>query len=147
MPLPVLRRKDLAHAPRFQLWTDALTFRQMATEAPNNYLRSMCVRNAVISACTALEMGCCDALGIPEINRFKDDVNAALGQAGKTAIDFGSGPWQRILKIRDSRHEYAHSGVSISDRFPPVSVAEDAVAKIRESIRDIYTRLGKHVPA
>ena len=118
MPLPVLRFKDLAHAPRFQLWTDALTFRQMATEAPNNYLKSMCVRNAVISACTALEMGCCDALAIPEINRFTEDVNAAFRQAGKTAIDFGSGLWQRILKIRDSRHEYAHSGVSISDRFP-----------------------------
>ncbi len=70
MPLPVLRFKDLAHAPRFQLWTDALTFRQMALEAPNNYLRSMCVRNALISACTALEMACCDAPGIAEINRF-----------------------------------------------------------------------------
>jgi hypothetical protein len=147
MPLPVLRFKDLAHAPRFQLWTDALTFRQMATEAPNNYLKSMCVRNAVISACTALEMGCCDALAIPEINRFKEDVNAALRQARKTAIDFGSGLWQRILKIRDSRHEYAHSGVSISDRFPSVSVAEDAIAKIREAIRDIYIRAGKQIPA
>ena len=50
------------------------------------------------------------------------------------------------MKIRDSRHEYAHSGVSISDRFPPVSVAEDAVAKIREAIRDIYTRSGKQIP-
>jgi hypothetical protein len=119
----------------------------MATEAPNNYLRSMCVRNAVISACTALEMGCCDALAIPEINRFKEDVNAALRQARKTAIDFGSGLWQRILKIRDSRHEYAHSGVSISDRFPSLSVAEDAIAKLREAIRDIYVRAGKQIPA
>jgi hypothetical protein len=115
----------------------------MATEAPNNYLRSMCVRNAVISACTALEMSCCDALAIPEINRFKEDLNAALRQTGKTAIDFGSGLWQHVLQIRDSRHEYAHSGVSISDRFPSVSVAEDAIAKIREAIRDIYTKLGK----
>ena len=59
----------------------------------------------------------------------------------------GSGLWQRILEIRDSRHEYAHSGVSISDRFPSVSVAEGAIAKIWEAIRDIYTRAGKQIPA
>jgi len=35
------------------------------------------------------EMACCDALAIPEINRFKKDVNTAFRQAGKTAIDFG----------------------------------------------------------
>jgi hypothetical protein len=51
------------------------------------------------------------------------------------------------LEIRDSRHEYAHSGVSISDRFPSLSVAEDTIAKIREAIRDIYTKLGKQTPA
>ena len=94
-----------------------------------------------------LEIGCCDALAIPEINRFKEDVNAGFRQAGKTAIDFGSGLWQRILEIRDSRHEYAHSGVSVSDRFPSVSVAENAIAKIREAIRDICTRAGKQIPA
>jgi hypothetical protein len=45
MALPVLRSKDFVHQPRFQLWTDALCFREMAKQAPNNYLRSMCVRN------------------------------------------------------------------------------------------------------
>ena len=75
------------------------------------------------------------------INRFKEDVHTAFRQAGKTANDFGSGLWQCILEIRDSRNEYAHSGVSISDRFPSVSVAEDAIAKSREAIRDIYTKL------
>jgi hypothetical protein len=107
MPLPVLRFKDLAHAPRFQLWTDALTFRQMATEAPNNYLRSMCVRNAVISACTALEMGCCDALAIPEINRFKEDVNTAFRQAGKRqstlALDSGNAFWRFAILAMNTR--------------------------------------------
>jgi hypothetical protein len=91
MPLPVLRSKDFAHQSRFQLWTDALTFRQMANEAPNNYLRSMSVRNALNSAWTTLEMACCDALGLPEINRFKEGLKKAIEQAGKTPIDFGSG--------------------------------------------------------
>ncbi len=50
------------------------------------------------------------------------------------AIDFGSGPWQRILEIRDSRNDYAHSGVSIANRFPTLSIAENAIAKIREAI-------------
>jgi hypothetical protein len=61
--------------------------------------------------------------------------------------DFGCGLWQCILEIRDSRNEYAHSGVTISDRFPSASVAEDAIAKSREAIRDIYTKLGKQTTA
>jgi hypothetical protein len=38
-------------------------------------------------------------------------------------------------------------GVSISDRFPSVSVAEDAIAKSREAIRDIHKKLGKQTTA
>jgi hypothetical protein len=45
------------------------------------------------------EMARCDALAIPEINRFKEDVNTAFRQTGKTAIDFGSGLWQRIWRF------------------------------------------------
>jgi hypothetical protein len=92
-------------------------------------------------------MASCDALAIPEINRFKEDVNTTFRQAGKAAIDFGSGLRQRILEIRDSRNDYAYSGVSIANRFPTLSVAENAIAKIREAIRDIYTKLGKQTPA
>jgi len=69
MPLPVLRSKDFVHQARYQLWTDALCFREMAKQAPNNYLRSMCVRNAVLAACTTLEMACCDSLGVPRLPR------------------------------------------------------------------------------
>jgi hypothetical protein len=45
----------------------------MAKEAANNYLSSMCVRKAILSAWTTLEMACCDALGIKKLERdFKD---------------------------------------------------------------------------
>jgi hypothetical protein len=119
----------------------------MAIEAPNHYLRSMCVRNAVISACTTLEMACSDALGVTLSNRFKDDVKAGLLKAGKPPIDFGSGLWQDIMTIRDVRGRYAHAGVTVLDRFPPVQIADHAIANIREAIRDIYQRIGKQIPA
>ena len=95
MPRAVLRFKDISHAPRFQLWTDALTFLQMAKEAPNNYLGSMCVRNAVLSAWTTLEMACCDALGIQELKSdFKRSLDDEFAAKGLTLLDFGSGLWQ-----------------------------------------------------
>ena len=84
-----------------------------------------------------MEMACCDALGLPEINRFKNDLKRAIEQAGKTPIDFGSGLWQTILNIKDRRDEYTHIGGRVLDRFPPVSVAEEAIGKIREAIHDI----------
>ena len=39
------------------------------------------------------------------------------------------------------------SCVDISDRFPPVSIAEEAIKTIREAIHDIYERMGKQSPA
>jgi hypothetical protein len=43
-------KKGLQHAPRFQLWPDAICFREMAKQAPNTYLSNMCVRNAILLA-------------------------------------------------------------------------------------------------
>lgn len=149
MALPVLRGPDFAHATRYQIWTDALCFRQMAKQAPNKYLESMCVRNAVLSAWTALEMACCDALGVKRFKGrdFKRDLNKELQARGKPTIDFGSGVWGRLsCKLMKGRNEYAHSGVQLADRFPPVSHADDAIAWVREAIRDIYRRMDKTPP-
>jgi hypothetical protein len=103
----------------------------------------MCVRNVVLSAWTTLEMACCDALGLPEINRFKDDLKTAIQQAGKTPTDFGSWLWKRILEIRDLRNDYTHMVKRIANRFPQALVAEEAIEKIREAIHDIYGKIGK----
>jgi hypothetical protein len=148
MPLPVLRFKDLAHQSRFQLWTDALTFRQMAKEASNNYLRSMSVRNAVLSAWTTLEMACCDAIGIEKLgNDFRRSLDEEFDKKAMAPLDFGSGIWNQInSSIKGYRKLYTHFGVSITDRFPPVSVAEEAIKTIREAIYDIYGRMGKTAP-
>jgi hypothetical protein len=149
MPLPVLRSKDFAHQSRFQLWTDALTFRQMAREAANNYLRSMSVRNAVLSAWTALEMACCDALSILKLgNDFRRSLDEEFDKKSIPRLDFGSGIWSEInSKIKTYRKLYTHFGVSIADRFPPVSVAEESIEKIRKAVHDIYGKMGKQSPA
>ena len=149
MPLSLLRAKDVQHAPRFQLWTDALCFREMAKQAPNAYLQSMCVRNAVLSAWTTLEMACCDALGIAELKLdLKQSLNQEFDNKGIPRLAFGSGLWQHINStVKEHRKTFTHYGVKLSDRFPQVPIAEDAIAKIREAIHDLYSRLGTQAPA
>lgn len=148
MPLTVLRAKDFEHAPRFQLWTDALCFREMAKEAPNNYLRSMSVRNAVLSAWTTLEMACCDALGIEKLgNDFRRSLDEEFDKKSIPRLDFGSGIWGEMNStVKGYRKLYSHFGVSLPDRFPPVSIAENAIEKIREAIQDIYGMMSKSYP-
>jgi hypothetical protein len=148
MPLSVLRAKDIADAPRFQLWTDALCFREMAKQAANNYLRSMCVRNAILSVWTTLEMACCDALGIEKLELdFARSLNSEFDKRQIPRLDFGSGLWQEINdKIKGYRKRFTHEGVTLSDRFPSASLADEAIAKIREAIRDIYAPVGNGPP-
>lgn len=149
MPHPVLRSPDFVHLPRYQIWTDALCLRDMARRAPNKYLQSMCVRNAVLSSWTTLEMACRDALSVEGFRGrdFKRDLNDELRAQGRPKMDFGTGVWG-LLSSRTLKHrtEYAHAGVRLSDRFPPVSHAETAIAWVREAIHDIYARAGKISP-
>jgi hypothetical protein len=148
MPLPVLRQKYFVHQPRYQSWTDALCFREMAKQAPNNYLRSMCVRNAVLAAWTTLEIACCNALGIQKPgNDFRRSLDEEFDKRGISRLNFGSGLSGKISsKTKDARKIYAHYGVKLSDRFPQVSIAEDAIQTIREAIHDIYGRMGRQSP-
>jgi hypothetical protein len=121
----------------------------MAKKASNSYLKSMCVRNAVLSAWTTLEMACCDALGINKLSSdFRQSLDDQFDKKGIARLDFGSGVWGKIAsKIKDARKLYAHRGVKLSDRFPPISVAVDAIQTIRDAIQDIYGRVGKASPA
>jgi hypothetical protein len=45
------------------------------------------------------------------------------------------------------RKIFIHFGIKLSDRFPPVSLAEEVITKVRGAIRDIYARLGKESPS
>lgn len=149
MALPVLRAPDFTHIPRYQIWTDALCLREMAKQAPSNYIQSMCVRNAVLSAWTTLEMACRDALGVARFKGrdFKRDLNKEIQAQGKQAVDFGSGIWGLLSsKTLKHRTDYAHTGVRLTDRFPSVSHADDAIKWVRQAVHDIYSRVGKTPP-
>jgi hypothetical protein len=110
----------------------------------------MCVRNAVLSAWTTLEMACCDSLEVSKLpgRDFKEGLKKTFTDAGKPTPDFGSGIWQGVLRIKDDhRNDYAHVGGKIVDLFPKVVVAEDAIRTIREAIHDVYAMMGKQSPS
>jgi hypothetical protein len=119
--LSVLRSKDFSDAPRSQLWADALFFRAMAKEAANNYLSSMCVRKAILSAWTTLEMACCNALGIKKLERdFKESLHSDFDKRNIPRLNLSSGLWQEINPtIKGYRKLFVHSGVTISIGFRP----------------------------
>jgi hypothetical protein len=154
MPRAVLPAKDFAHRPLFLLWTDALCFREMAKEPPDKYLESMCIRNAVLSAWTSLEMACRDALCVKKIKggkgkeSFIEKLSRELEKKGKGSLDLHSGVWHDLNEtVRRNRNIFAHSGVeSAEERFPPFSIAEDAIKWVRIAIQDIYKQMGKDSP-
>ena len=148
MPSPVLRNAGTNEIARYQIWTDALCFRQMAKQAPNRYLASMCTRNAVLSAWITLEMSCLDALASGERlpkRTFKEGMDVALDRIMKPRLNFASGVWQEVLAVLKTRNGYAHSGV-LSDRFPPLSDSQTAMSVTRRGIKDIYEHMGKVAP-
>jgi hypothetical protein len=107
----------------------------------------MCVRNAVLSAWTTLEMAYCDALEIEKLENFKASLHAEFDKRKISRLNFGSGLWQEInTTIKDHRKRFIHSGVKISDRFPSVSIAEYAISTIREAVHEIYAAVGKQAP-
>jgi hypothetical protein len=88
-------------------------------------------------------MACCDALGIEKLERdFKESLNDEFDKRNIPRLNFGSRLWQEInTTIKDHRKQFVHSGVKISDRFPSVSIAENAISTIREAVHEIYERL------
>ncbi len=78
---------------------------------------------------------------------FKEGLNKALTDTGKSSIDFGSGIWQSVVTLQKNRNEYAHKGGKLVDRFPQVPVVEHAIETMRLAIHDIYKRAGKQSPS
>jgi hypothetical protein len=108
----------------------------------------MCVRNAVLAAWTTLEMACRDALGIPKLKQdFRRSLDEEFAKRNIPPLEFGTGLWGRVnSKVKAIRKGYAHEGVQLSDRFPHIAIAEEAIKDIRSAIHDIYQRLGKESP-
>jgi hypothetical protein len=153
MPRAVLPAKDFAHRPLFLLWTDALCLREMAKQAPEKYLQSMCIRNAVLSAWTSLEMACSDALNVRKLRGVKKEsfiekLSRELAKRGKGSLNLDSGIWHDLNEtVRCNRNIFAHSGVESAEKsFPPFSIAEDTINYIRIAIQDIYKLMDKDCP-
>ena len=93
-------------------------------------------------------MACCDALGIEKLKTdFARSLNDEFDKRNIPRLDFGSGLWHEInTTVKGYRIRFVHSGVTISDRFPPVSITEEAIATIRKAIHDIYAQVGKQSP-
>jgi hypothetical protein len=131
----------------YHIWTDALHGRALARQARNEWDRGTYVRWTIISAWTALEIACADALRAGRIGeRFKERMDAALHANGFQLIDWSRGTWQKVLEIQQWRHDYTHRFVPQANLFPPVSRASEVIATVRDAIRDLYGRVSKSYP-
>jgi hypothetical protein len=138
----------LVETPHYHIWTDALHGRALAQQTANRWDRGTYVRWTVITAWTALEMACEDALAKQGIgHRFKENLDQALATAGLPPIDWGRGLWQRVEKIHRFRKACVHGYPTDQELFAEVALADDAITTLREAIYDIYSRTGKAAPA
>ncbi len=129
------------------LWTDALHARSLAREARNKWDRGTYVRFCVTTVWIALETSCQEALEESNIGySFRVNLDKALANKSLPAIDWGRGIWQKVTQIQNIRKDYVHRFLALSDMFPSSNVADDAIAVVRNAIKDIYARAGKIHP-
>lgn len=121
--------------------------RELARQAKNKWDRGAYVRWAVTSAWTALEMVCGDTLHTKGIGRrFKENLDAAIKKNNIPALDWGSGIWQRIATLCQTRKDFVHVNASQAALFLAVEVADSAVTDIRAAIQDLFACRGKVPP-
>jgi len=125
----------------YHIWTDALHARQLSIQTTNRWNRGTYIRWTILTAWTALEIACQEALSF---RRKLDDV---ILQKGYSKIDWGSGLWQRVSQIQELRKNIAHRFVSENDLFPNTQVAEETIIIIRKAITDIFLRCNKPAPS
>lgn len=137
----------LVDSSQCHLWTDALHMRQLAREAHNKWDRGTYVRSCVTTAWIALETSCQDALLNARIGyRFKDDVDQAMSNLSLSQLDWSTGLWQQVRALQKTRKGYVHRFLSLEDMFPSATVADEAIATVRNAIVDIYAQAGKSEP-
>lgn len=129
------------------LWTDALHARQLAREALNKWDRGTYVRMCVTTNWTAIEVACQEALDCTSIGyRFKENVDGAVASALLPPINWSLGVWQKVRLLQELRKSHIHRFTSLSDMFPPASVADDATETARNAIERIFAHAGKPPP-
>lgn len=138
----------LVTTPEYHLWTDVLHARELAEKSNDDWNKGTYVRWCVIFAVTTLEMSCRDALENEKIGyRFKEELNELISAKGLSPIIWGSGIWQKVLKLRDERHNYIHKNFEQVDLWPPIDKADSAIDIVRKAVKDIYARASKEYPS
>jgi hypothetical protein len=130
------------------LWTDALHARALAHQALNKWDRGTYVRWAVTTSWTVLEVACQDALNEQKISySFQKNLDAAIEQQKLAKLDWGSGLWQQVKALQETRKEYVHRFRSVNNLFPEPKIADQAIEIVRKAVKDIYQRVGSSSPA
>lgn len=142
------RFPKIVESSHYHIWTDALHAQALAHKAANKWDRGTYVRWTIITAWTAFEMACENALETSGIGkRFKENLNKAISKKGLSQIDWGSGLWQKIINIHQSRKKFVHLNVSQERLFADVKDADEAISILRDAIRTIFNNAGKLPPA
>jgi hypothetical protein len=124
----------------YHLWTDALHGRALARQTRNDWDRGTYVRWTIQSAWTAFETVCGEVLNAPGLGmRFKDGLNQALANKGLPTVTWGSGVWQKILQVYDTRKEFTHVQPTVAHTrlMPPTEEADTAIDVLRTGIKEI----------
>jgi len=132
----------------YHLWTDALHARALARQAHNKWDRGTYIRWTITTAWTVLEIACQDALEDDSISySFHRNLDSAIQRNSFTPLDWGSGLWQKVTEIQETRKGYVHRFLKESDFFPSAEVADNAVDVIRNAVLSIYEHAKRVPPA
>ncbi len=131
----------------YHIWTDALHARALAQEAHNRWDCGTYVRWTLITAWTALEIACQDALKEQNISySFKKNLNEAIKKKALQKLDWSKGIWQQVLNLQALRKNCIHRFFIESDLFPDANMAEEAINITRQAIIEIYKHVGESTP-
>jgi hypothetical protein len=125
---------------QYHLWTDALHGRALARQARNDWDRGTYVRWTILSAWSAFETVCGDALGASGLGmRFREGFDKAVVAKGIPAVDWGKGLWQQALQVYGIRKEFTHVQPTIAHNrlLAPVEDAERAITVLRAAIKEV----------
>ena len=142
-----MSHQKIVENPHYHLWTDALHARSLARQAHNKWDRGTYVRWTVTTSWTVLEIACQDALNEPNISySFRKNLDAAIEQQGFKKIDWGSGLWQRVGDLQETRKGYMHRFLSEDNLFPHAAFADKAIGTVRGAVNEIYQHVGRPAP-
>lgn len=140
----------LIDSVHFLLWTDAPHARQLARTTMDEWDRGFYVRSAVNTAWTVFENYAEEALGEAKLgHRFPERFNEALVRKGLQPAECGKGIWQRVGEVYRERIRFTHvkAVTPVADLRPSTSLADTAIATLREAIRGLAALTGATCPA